>query len=283
MRSKFRIKIGLVEIADMKIGIHLRNSGPHATRDMLADCARIADELLIDDIWVFDHIAVPPEKSEGSGGVYVDPIATLAFVAGITESVNIGTRVLILPYRPALPTVKSIASIQMLSGGRLQLGTGVGWMKEEFQALDVSKSRRGAITDETLELLHRCFAADEVEINGQNVLFLPQTKLPPIYVGGNGPHAFRRAVKYGDGWAASGDDADALREPILELRRMFADAEKPEPEIIAAGRLALNDEEPRDRLARLVEIGVTRYALNVPYSSADGFRAISERLLRARD
>ena len=267
----------------MKIGMHLRNSGPHATRDMLADCARIADELLIDDIWVFDHISVPPEKSEGSGGIYVDPLATLAFVAGITESVKIGTRVLILPYRPALPTVKSIASIQMLSGGRLQLGIGVGWMKEEFQALDVSRSRRGAITDETLELLHRCFAGDEVEINGQNVLFLPHTELPPIYVGGNGPHAFRRAVQHGDGWAASGDDPDTLREPIIELRRMFAHAGKPEPEIIAAGRLALNDEEARDRLARLVEIGVTRYALNVPYSSADEFRAIAERLLRARD
>ena len=93
----------------------------------------------------------------------------------------------------------------------------------------------------------------------------------------------RRAVQHGDGWAASGDDPDALSGPIIELRRMFADAGKPEPEIIAAGRLAMNNGETRERLARLVEIGVTRYALNVPYSSADEFRAISERLLRARD
>ncbi len=267
----------------MKIGIHLRNAGPHATREMLTDCARIADELPIDDLWVFDHIAVPPEESEGSGGLYVDPLATLAFVAAITERINIGTRVLILPYRPALPTAKWIASIQTLSGGRLLIGAGVGWMEAEFRALGVPRSRRGAITDETLELFHRCFAADEVEVNGQTMLFLPRPARPPIYIGGAGPHALRRAVRFGDGWAASHDDADALDGPIVELRGMFADAGKPAPEIIANSRLALDDDDGavRDRLARLADIGVTRYALGVPYSSAEEFRAIAERLVRA--
>ena len=267
----------------MKIGIHLRNAGPYATREMLTDCAIIADELPIDDLWVFDHLAIPPEESEGSGGLYVEPLATLAFVAAITERINIGTRVLILPYRPALLTAKWIASIQALSGDRLQIGAGVGWMEAEFRALDVPRSRRGAIHDETLELLHRCFAADEVEVNGQTMLFLPRPTRPPIYIGGDGPHALRRAARYGDGWAASNDDPDALREPIVELRRMFADAGKPEPEIVAAGRLAPGDDgAARDRLARLAEIGVTRYALSAPYSNADEFRAAAERLLRAR-
>ena len=110
----------------MKIGIHLRNAGPYATREMLTDCALIADELPIDDLWVFDHLAIPPEDSEGSGGLYVEPLAALAFVAAITERINIGTRVLILPYRPAFLTAKWIASIQALSGGRLQIGAGVG-------------------------------------------------------------------------------------------------------------------------------------------------------------
>ena len=267
----------------MKIGIHLRNAGPHATREMLTDCACIADELPIDDLWVFDHLAIPPEESEGSGGLYVDPLATLAFVAAITERVNIGTRVLILPYRPAYLTAKLIASIQVLSGGRLQIGAGVGWMEAEFRALDVPRSRRGAITDETLELLHRCFASDETDVNGQTVLFLPRPERPPIFVGGAGPHALGRAARYGDGWAAPNDDPDTLREPIVELRRLFADAGKPAPEIIAAGRLAPDDQNSvRDRLARLTEIGVTRYALGVPYSSADEFRAIAEQLLRAK-
>lgn len=267
----------------MKIGIHLRNAGPHATREMLADCARIADELPIDDLWVFDHLAIPPEESEGSGGLYVEPLATLAFVAGITERVSIGTRVLILPYRPALLTAKWIASIQALSGGRLQIGAGVGWMEAEFRALGVERSRRGAITDETLELFNRCFAADEVEVNGQPMLFLPRPARPPIYIGGKGEHALRRAARYGDGWAPTGSDPDELRAPIAELRQLFSDAGRPEPEIVAAGRLPLEDDGAvRDRLAELAGIGVTRFALGVPYSSADEFRAVAERLLRAK-
>jgi probable F420-dependent oxidoreductase len=267
----------------MKIGIHLRNAGPHATREMLADCARIADELPIDDLWVFDHLAIPSEESEGSGGLYVDPLATLAFVAAITERVSIGTRVLILPYRPAFPTAKWVASIQTLSGGRLQLGVGVGWMEAEFRALDVPRSRRGAIADETLELLHKCFESDEIDVNGQTVLFRPRPARPPIFVGGRGSHALARAARYGDGWAAPNDDQETLREPIAELRRLFAEAGKPEPEIIAAGRLPLDDYgSVRGKLGELSEMGVTRYALGVPYSSAEEFRTIAEQLLSAR-
>ena len=151
----------------MKIGLYLCNKGPGATRDLIRDCARAADTLAVDHIWVYDHIAIPRDQSEGSGGLYVDPLATLAFVAGATERVGIGTGVLDLPYRPPLPTAKWVASIQELSEGRLLLGVGVGWMEAEFQALGVDRARRGAITDETLEVLHRCFSDDEVELNGQ--------------------------------------------------------------------------------------------------------------------
>ncbi len=267
----------------MKIGIHLRNAGPHATRELLAECARIADGLPIDDLWVFDHLAIPPEEAEGSGGLYVEPLATLAFVAGITERINIGTRVLILPYRPALLTAKWLASIQVLSGGRLCIGAGVGWMEAEFRALGVARERRGAITDETLALIHQCFAADEVEVNGQPMLFRPRPPRPPIYIGGAGPHALRRAARHGDGWAAAGSDPDDLAAPIVELRRLFADAGKPAPEIIAAGRIADEDDGAlRDRFRRLADIGVTRFALGVAYASADEFRALAERLIRAR-
>ena len=140
----------------MKIGLHIRNSGSFATRVMLRDCARIADGLpSIDDLWVFDHLAIPPDQSEGSEGIYVDPLATLAFLAGVTERISLGTRVLILPYRPALPTAKWIASVQELSDGRMRLGIGVGWMTEEFNAVEVPRSRRGEITDQTLDVIHR--------------------------------------------------------------------------------------------------------------------------------
>ena len=236
----------------MKFGLHLRNSGPHATRDMLRDCARTADATAgIDDLWVFDHIAIPPDQAEGSGGRYIDPLVTLAFIAGITERISIGTKVLILPYRPTLPTAKWVAGIQELSNGRMLFGVGVGWMEEEFRALGVDRSRRGEITDDALEIIHRCFASDDVEINGQRFLFRPRPARPPIYVGG------------------------------AELRNLFLEAGKPEPEILVQLRSSVDGIAGlKDRIGALGDIGVTRIAINAAHERVDEFREIAERVAR---
>ena len=266
----------------MKIGLQLRNSGPMATRDAIRECARIADGLPIDDLWVFDHLAIPPDQSEGSGGIYIEPLATLAFVAGITERIGIGTRVLILPYRPALLTAKWVASIQALSAGRLLLGCGIGWMEAEFRALGVDRARRGALADETLELLHRCFADDEVEVNGERILFLPRPPRPPIYIGGAGPHALARAARFGDGWAPTASEPGELRQPIRDLRALTADAGKPDPEVVVSLRGPLGDPgSERARLDALAEIGVTRVALTAPYDGPAQFGEFGEQLARA--
>ena len=111
----------------MKLGLYLRNMGPQSTRSLIAVAARAAEEAGIDDLWVADHLALPPEESEGSDGRYIEALATLAFLAGITERVSLAVGVLIVPYRPALLTAKWIASIQELSAGRLILGVGVGF------------------------------------------------------------------------------------------------------------------------------------------------------------
>src|SRR4030095_8399336 len=137
--------------------------------------------------WVCYHMATPPDDAEGSDGRYLDPLATLAFLAGKTERIGLGTSVLILPYRPALPTAKWIATIQELSGGRLRLGVGAGWMHAEFRALGVDRARRGAITDATLAFLHACFAPgddDVVVANEQPFLFRPKPPRPPIFIRG---------------------------------------------------------------------------------------------------
>ena len=110
----------------MQIGIMVRNMGPASQPAIIAACARLAEEAGIDHLWVCDHIAIPREDAEGSGGRYLDPLATLAFLAGVTERIGLGVTVLIVPYRPALPTAKWIATVQELSQGRLQLGVGVG-------------------------------------------------------------------------------------------------------------------------------------------------------------
>ena len=200
----------------MKIGTMLRNMGPEANAECLLHCARYAEELGLDHIWTVDHIAIPPDDAEGSNGRYLDPLATLAFLAAATRTIDLGVSVLVLPYRPALPTAKWVATIQELSGGRFHLGVGCGWMKPEFTALDVDRSRRGTITNETIAFIRACFDADDdiMESNGQPFLFRPRPSRPPIYVGGMNPPALRRAVQMGDGWMPMGLDAEALRPKV---------------------------------------------------------------------
>ena len=257
----------------MKLGMYLRNMGPTSTTQTIVDCARAAEAGGIDDLWVADHIAIPPDQAQGSEGRYLDPLATLAFLAAATSRIGLGTGVLVLPYRPALPTAKWVATIQELSGGRLLFGVGAGWMEPEFRALGVARERRGASTDSVLEFVRRCFAGDEVEANGQTFLFRPRPARPPIFVGGAGPHALRRAARYGDGWMPMGGDAAKLAAPIAELRALFAAAGKNPPEVVAMTSLSLSDPEALAGHARaLAAAGVTRMVLAWRYRDADEFR-----------
>ena len=98
----------------MKIGMGLRNMGEVADRDTITRCAQAAEAAGVDSLWVFDHVAIPPEESEGSGGLYLDPLATLACVAGCTSTIGLGTGVRVIPYRPALSTAKWLAKMQPL-------------------------------------------------------------------------------------------------------------------------------------------------------------------------
>jgi probable F420-dependent oxidoreductase len=263
----------------MKLGLYLRNMGPQSTRATILECAHAAEAAGIDDLWVADHIAIPPDDAEGSGGRYLDPLATLAFLAGATTRIGLGTGVLVLPYRPPLATAKWVATIQELSGNRLLLGVGVGWMEAEFRAVGVPSSERSTVAEATLAFLRRCFAADEVEANGQRFLFLPRPPRPPIFVGGAPPHALRRAVRFGDGWMPMGADADALRAPVTRLRELAAADGKPTPEVVAIATLPLED-PPRAsaRVRAFADIGVTRLVHASRYSGAAAFSRAADAL-----
>src|SRR6184192_1551409 len=226
----------------MQLGVVLRNMGAQSTRETLVAAARAADALsAVADLWVADHIAIPPDDAEGSEGRYLDPLATLAYLAGVTTRVGLGTAVLVLPYRPPLPTAKAIATVQELSGGRLSLGVGVGWMAAEFRALGVDLRRRGALSDETLAFIDRCFAADVVEANGQPFLFRPRPPRPPIFIGGAPPHAFRRAVAHRAGWMPMGLGPEQLAPLATELRARAADAGLDVPPVAILTTLPLAD------------------------------------------
>ena len=267
----------------MKLGIYLRNMGPQSTRSLIADAARAAEEAGVDDLWVADHLALPPEESEGSDGRYVEPLAALAFLAGITERVALAVGVLVVPYRPALLTAKWIASLQELSGERLILGVGVGWLDKEFRALGVDPRRRGAITDATLAFLHACFAADEVEANGQTFLFRPRPPRPPIIVGGAPPHAIRRAVRFGEGWMATGAHSQVLEAGIAQLREGMAAAGKPAPEIVLLQSLPVEDDKRlASRLGEHAAQGVSPHAQMLRDRDAEEVARVAARLVGAR-
>ena len=264
----------------MKLGVMLRNMGPQSAVATLTGCARAAERAGLDDLWVADHVAIPPDDAEGSGGRYLDPLATLAYLAGVTARIGLGTGVLVLPYRPPLATAKWVATVQELAGGRLRLGVGVGWMAAEFRALGVDRDRRGRITDETLAFLHRCFAADEVESNGQRFLFLPRPERPPILIGGEPPHAFRRVLAYGDGWIPMGAPPAKLAPAITELRAQAEAAGRPRPLVVVLTRLPLDEPARAADLARAYAgIGADEVVHGGRYADEAAFKRVIEVLL----
>ena len=256
----------------IRLGIALRSMGPQSRPSTFVACAHRAEDAGLDDVWVQDHLAIPPDDAQGSGGRYLDPLSSLAFLAAATSRIGLGTGVLNLPYRAALPTAKTIATVQELSAGRLLLGVGLGWMEAEFRALAIPRAQRGKRCDETLEFLHRCFAADLVEANGQEFLFLPRPQRPPIYIGGSAPHALSRAVRWGDGWMPMPMEPLQLAIAIRELRERFAAAGRDEPQIVVLS--GFKGKEPAaaaDRARALADAGATHIVFTERYDDESDF------------
>ena len=263
----------------MHLGVTLRNMGEQSTPAVLGECAAFAESAGLESAWVVDHIAIPPEDAEGSGGRYVDPLIALAWLAGATRHIRLGVGVLVLPYRPALPTVKQIASLQELSGERLILGAGVGWMAAEFRALGVRRSARGAITDETLDLLNRCFANEEVSHNGQAFLFKPRPRKPPVLIGGGPPHALQRAARFGDGWLPMALQPEKLAKHMATYRELCTSEGRAPGAATVMGSLPLDDPgAAAATLAAYEDAGAERFVFGGRYASADEFKARTERL-----
>lgn len=263
----------------MKIGITLRNMGPQSAADTMLTGARGAEALGFESVWITDHIAIPPDDAEGSGGRYTDPLTTLAWLAGATSRINVAVGVLILPYRPALPTVKQIATVQELSGGRLIVGAAVGWMDAEFRALGVDRHQRGKLTDSTLEMLGRCFSNDVVSANGQEFIFNPRPPSPPIYIGGSAPHALQRALRFGHGWLPMVRDLGKL-ERALDLFRQLADSmgKAPGPVTVMGAVSSEKPEKARRTLEVLDGMGIERLVCGIRYETADEYRRKLEQL-----
>jgi len=252
----------------MKYGIAIRNMGPQSTRGTLVACARAAEQLGFDAVFVSDHLALPPNDVEGSGGRYLDVLATLAFLAGATGRIRLGVSVLVLPYRPAVLTAKQIATIQELSGDRMILATGVGWVRREFEALGVDPQKRGALTTETLRVLHQLFANDVASYGGELVhfapfVFLPRPPLPPIWIGGNSANAIARVLEFGAGWHPM-LPAEKLGPAVAALREQARERGLAAPEIVVRRGLKLDDVGARRaRLEAERAAGATYFILDL--------------------
>lgn len=265
----------------MRIGTAVRNMGPAATTRCMRHCAQYAEAQGLEHIWVVDHIAIPPDDAAGSNGRWIDPLAALAFFAAATTRVQLGVSVLVLPYRPALPTAKWIASIQELSGERFLLGVGPGWMAPEYKALGVDKSRRGQITDEIIDFIRSCFETpdDVVEANAQKFLFRPRPKRPPIYVGGMTDKALERTIRCGDGWLPMGMDPQKLAPKAAKLQQMATATGRDCPPIITIASLPPTNAEAVDKLSACAALGVTDFIQASRYESEGEFEQMVGRLV----
>ncbi|UQX02401.1 LLM class F420-dependent oxidoreductase [Streptomyces sp. RerS4] len=218
----------------------------------LAEVARAADRAGFGYVATCDHVAIPRRLAGAMSTVWYDPVATLAFLAGITERVRLLSHVAIVGLRHPLVTAKQYATLDHLSGGRLILGVGAGHVQEEFEALGVDFERRGAVLDEALDALRAALGPEEYpEFAGERFAFRDLGQLPrptqariPVWVGGSSPAAVRRAAVRGDGWLPQGDPRDRLPTRIARIRRLREAAGNPRPVEIGAITEALYVGEP---------------------------------------
>lgn len=209
------------EPSEVKFGALLPQAGWSADRESLITFAQRAEELGYSSVWVGDHVCLParqesaypygddPDRYEvPSDRPFLEAMVTLGFVAAVTSRVTLGVSVGIIPYRHPLLWAKSLATIQRLSGDRLILGAGVGWLEEEFAALGVDYRLRGALTDDSLALLQAAWQSSPVSYKGQffevrDMYVVPPVRdagMPPVWVGGNGSIALKRTARFGDVW-----------------------------------------------------------------------------------
>ncbi len=214
----------------MKLGFCLPHYGRPIEPSRLIQLAARAEEVGLDSVWVTDHVVVPRDVSLIYRDNMLDPLAVLPWLAGVTERIALGTSVIVLPYRSPLPVAKLLASVDVLSGGRLIVGVAVGWLEGEFEALGVPFRERGRRTDEAIELFREVWTQEHPEIKtarhrltGLKVSPLPlQKPRPPILVGGSSEAALRRAARLGDGWHASSVPPSVFR-PGSQLQHLPGD------------------------------------------------------------
>jgi probable F420-dependent oxidoreductase len=263
-----------------------------AERTTIEAVGRMADELGFDSVWCNDHLAIPSARAGGGaapayaaaygqqrGQNIYEPLIVLAYLAAVTRRVMLGTSVYLLPLRNPLVAAKQAVSLDRLSGGRLVLGVGVGWLESEFAAVGVPYRQRGRRTDEAIAMFKAWCGPDDAE-------FLPkpvQRPHPPLWIGGSSDAAVRRAARAGDAWHPSHLTVGELRRQIPELHAECERAGRSADEVTVATRRKLVLGSPTDADAErvlqgdagaiaatvdeLAQVGVAHLVVEIPGSS----------------
>jgi probable F420-dependent oxidoreductase len=261
----------------MRFGLMFANVGAAVRPEGAVDVARMAEELGFESLWTVEHTVVPtgyasqyPYSPDGRmpGGEQAeipDPLIWLAYVAAATDRIRLGTGILILPQRNPVTLAKELATLDVLSGGRAELGIGVGWLEEEFAALGVPFAQRGPRTDDAVAALRVLWSDGEDTYHGRFCDFTEANCYPkpvqaggiPVVVGGHTRAAARRAGRLGDGFFPGVFGPDEL-EPLLTTVRASATDAGRDPdaiEITAGGAF------DRDGVARFADLGVSRVVI----------------------
>jgi probable F420-dependent oxidoreductase len=272
----------------MEVGVHLPHVGRKAGPEAIRRAAVQAEELGLADVWVSEHIILPHGAPYPPSPIFYEPVLSLTWAAAFTSRVRLGTTVLVLPMRHPLPLAKELATLQCLSGGRLILGAGVGWMEAEFDALGVPFRERGRRMDEGIAMMRAVWSEDPVTFRPKYIparieamRMLPHPPRIPIWIGGNSDAAIARAVRVGNGWHGTRTTPEAAVAVVRRLR-----AERPEAEFTISLRSSwdgANADALRERLAAYAEAGVQHVMMEPMDRELDDWLGSVERIARAAE
>ena len=239
----------------MQFGVPLPTFRKVASPDAIRRVAQRAEQLGFDGVWVSDHIVIPEAEADpfargfgdptGIGSLIYEPLTVLAFAAGCTSRIRLGTTVIVVPYRNPLVTAKMLSTLDVLSGGRVTAGMAVGWMEKEFNALGVPFQDRGALTDEYIAAIRVLWTQEKPEFHGkhvrfENISFEPkpvQKPNIPIWIGGNSKSAIRRAVALGDGWNPTRARVEDIEMGVAYLKDLCGEQGRDPRSLTIAARL----------------------------------------------
>ncbi len=225
----------------MKLGLIPINIGV-TDLTQVTGLAQLAESAGFESVWTFEHVVVPvdyrskyPYNESGKMGAdpetpFLDPLIALTAVAATTRTIRLGTGVNILSEVNPLLLAKQVATLDVLSGGRLMLGVGIGWLQEEFEAMGVPFERRGARFDDYVQALRKVWSGDVVEHQSEFLSWrgfksypLPRQNPMPVIIGGSKGRIYERIARFGNGWFVPGTDAGAIAGQLAELRAVCDD------------------------------------------------------------